>query len=567
MKIKEEDKQAIQQAVSHKLALYSVEKARRAWAYENRIKYYNGEILPEVSKGHEQITSKLCAAIADKMSSYIGTNVFSVNITSKDITNEIENEFAQLAERYINDIFLSSDKDLWFLEANEVASRLGDGVIATEIRNGLPYHYAVSNPGNVYFGWKTDNYKELEWWAYEYGITPEAAMDRFKEKLEPGAPTNKEISSSSFVRTARAIYDLAKETIARREDNEAKYVRIIDFHSFIDITDEDGEVLIPKFSNVVLANGEAFELNKGKAKNMYHFVANTFPGMATGVCDFEHSADLVMKFDKKLSEEADAVSQAVYHKYVTTDKNIEKIRQLLQPNKSQIIRLQDENQELKVLNLQGNSFNSEPLLKNILNIIRTLSGLQELGQDQVSPNISGRALAMVFQGTIQQTIKKRIRWESLIKDMVVDDLYIVSESNKDLKAAFFDEDNNFKFNINISWPEVLESDKHTKIANVVTMRSGQVPLVSEHTARQMLEIADPVMEERRVNQEMEKRVKFQQELQGSMMQPSEGEGPILNEEDNQGEGIASSQGQAGTAQIGGMSSDGARAQQDNNERR
>lgn len=563
--LSEELREILSTKVANKLSLYSKEKSARELACSTRVAYYSGEIEPKVGVGHEKIVTQLCASIADKMAAYIGVNTPDINILSKDISDDAQNLMAQTAEDIEKDILESSDKDEWFLEANETGSRLGDGIVVTEVKNGIPKHYAINKPQNVTFGWKTDNYKELEWWAFDFGITPEQAMERFKEELP--ATSNLESGGDNYVldRSRFSIYQLGVSLLGKRDNNnKPMFVKITDFHTFVDIKDDTGNVIVPADSNIVLANGKVMEVNEGKAKKLYHFIGNTFPGSPTGVCDFENSAELVTMYEKKLSEEADAVSQSVYHKFITTDGNLEKLKQKLTPNKSQIIKLQDENTVFKTLDLQSNSYNSEPLVKNIMNIIRTLSGLQELGQDQISPNISGRALAYVFQGVIQSVNKKRKRWEKLLKDMVVDDLSIVTKGTEFYKS-FFDEKGNFKFKVTITWPDVLDSDKATKIANVLNMRNGQNPLISAYTARNELGVADPTMEEKRVDVEMQKNLEFQKELQGELAQPSSPTGPIMDESMNQPEqGIASTPGSGGTAQMAGTSAQGAVNQSNQN---
>lgn len=557
MMLNELNQDKISTAVNNKIAIYSAEKKARELACSTRIAYYSGEIEPKVGVGHEKIVTQLCASIADKMSAYIGVNPPDISILSKDISDESQNLQAQTAEDIIKDILESSDKNIWFLEANENGSRLGDGVIATDVVDGIPVHYSINKPQNVTFGWKTDNYKELEWWSYDFGITPGQAMDRFNEEFQANDTLDTNGDNVVIDRNRFSIYALGQMLLGKRDNNNKPlFVRITDFHTMVDIK-EDGKVIVPANSNVVLANGKAMEVNEGKAKKLYHFVGNTFPGSPTGVCDFENSAELVTMYEKKLSEEADAVSQSVYHKFITTDNNLQKLVEKLTPNKSQIIKLQETDTVFKTLDLQSNAYNSEPLVKNIMNVIRTVSNLQELVQDQISPNISGKALAYVFQGVVQTVSKKRARWEKILKDLVVDDLFIVTKGTK-YQDTFFDSKGNFKFKVTINWPDILESDKSTKIANVLNMRNGQTPLISAYTARNELGVADPNMEDKRVEIEKQKELEFNQALQAEMAQPSEPTGPIMNESMNQpGEGIASSEGNPGGAQTSGMSSQGA----------
>lgn len=553
-------REKIRQSINSKLALYSTEKDNRMYAYAKRIDYYNGLIKPLVSPGHEEVNSRLHSAIADKISAYSGTNAFDINITAKDITNEADMTMAQTAEDIEKDVLDASDKDVWFLNCNETADRLGDGLVTTEIRDGMPYHESIEKPENVYFGWRTDNANELEWWAYEYGITPEAALDRFKERLTPNTEINRiALDQPSERNTLAGIYDLVISTLTQRQDTTPKFVKLTIFNTFIDIKDREGKVIIPADSQVILANGTPYEIHEGKAKQLYHFKAFTSPGLPTGVCAFETSANLVVHLDKKLGEQSDASAQAVNPKFVTTDSNIERMKQRLVPNRSQIIKKQDKETVLELLKMDTNAYSPEPLIKNLINFIRNNSGLQELAQDQISPNISGRALAYVFQGIIQIVSKKRVRWSKIIKDMVVNDLWLFSEGKPEIRKAFF-EGPNFRFKVNVIWPEVMENDKATKIANVLNLTNAKI--ISKHTAMSQVDVADPTMEQKRVDLETAKELEYQQALQQELQQPSEPTGPIMNESMNQeGEGIASQPNSAGSAQTAGMSPQGAANQQ------
>jgi hypothetical protein len=557
------EQEQIRLAIKQKLQLYSTEKDNRMYAYAKRIDYYNGLIKPVVNFGHEEISSRMCAAIADKISAYSGTNAFDINLTARDITNEAEMALAQTAEDIEKEILEASDKDLWFMNCNETADRLGDGLVTTEMRDGMPYHENIEKPENVYFGWRTDNANELEWWAYEYGITPEAALDRFKERLTPSSDIDGlALNTATGKNTLAGIYDLVMSTLTQRQDTTPKFVKITIFNTFIDLKDQSGKIIVPAGSQVVCANGTPYETHKGKAKDLYHFKAFTSPGLPTGVCAFETSANLVVHMDKKLGEQSDASAQAVNPKFVTTDSNIERMKQKLIPNRSQIIKKQDKETVLELLKMDTNAYSPEPLLKNILNFIRTNSGLQELGQDQISPNISGRALAYVYQGIIQIVSKKRIRWSKILKDMVVNDLYMFTEDKPEMRKAFFD-GKNFKFKVNIIWPEVLENDRATKIANVLNLTNSKI--ISKHTAMTQVDIADPTMEQKRIDLETAKELEYQQALQQELQQPSEATGPIMNESMNQeGEGIASTPNNAGSAQTAGMGPQSSINQQNQN---
>ena len=556
------NREKIGNAIKSKLSLYSQEKLSRTYAYAKRTDFYSGAIKPVITQGHELISSRLCATIADKMAAYAGTNCFGVSITSKDITNEADNIMAQSAEDIISEIMSGSNKESWFLSANEVASRMGDGIVTMEDVDGIPYFEAVEKPENVTFIWKTDNFHELEGWAYEYGITPDAAKDRFKETLTSDGTLSLLDQEISTPNALRGLYDLAVDVLTQRKDNSAKFVKITLFNTFIDIYCED-KVVIPANSMVVMGNGIPFEIYPNKAKKLYHFKANTFPGLPTGVCDFETVAALVADYDKNISQQADAVSQSVNHTYKTTDSNIEKLKQRLNPNKTQIIKMQDASTVFEVLNKRVNAYDAEPLSKNIMNAIRTNCGLQELNQDQISPNVSGRALSYVFQGVIQSVTKKRVRWTPLCKDMVIDALRMFTEDKPDMKKAFFDADGVFKFKVNITWNDVLESDKATKIANILNLKNAKI--ISGYTAMDKADITDPNMEQKRIDLETQKDLEFQQQLQGKLNQPSTPTSPIMNESMNQpGEGIASGPGNAGGAQTSGMSSQSANNQLNNN---
>jgi len=553
---------ALKVKMGGKLSLYEKERRNRSFYYDLRKKYYAGEIQPEVGEGHERINSQMAAAIADRMSAYAGTNCPDINFRSKDITNDPDNMGAQIMESAIREVLNACDFPQVFADANYTASWSGDGFIVTETRKGIPYHYEISRPGNVMVGWKTDNYKEIEWWAFIYGLTPEQAKSIFDEDFQPMMNELEQDNVVEGERTGKRLFGLPfTSKTAHMEDKGGKYVKITDFHTFIDIDDE-----VKAGDNIICVNDMPVELNKGQAKQLRHFLANKFPQSPTGISDFEHCAHMITMYDKKLSEEADAVSQGVYHKLVTNDRNVAKLQERFKPGKTQIITLADENSKLDVLQLNSQAYNSEPLIKNLLNIIRSTSFLQELGQDQVAPNISGRALTMIYQGVIQSVQKKRVRWTMILKDMVVSDIEILAKEDAALKNVAFDENGMFRYDIEVVWPEVLEQDKQTTVTLVQAMRQGQTPLISDITARQMVGIADPVAEGKRVEQELDMKVKAQL-AQANQIKSGMSTGPqkpILSESQNQPEqGVPSGQGMAGSAQDQ-ITPEGAAAQQLNN---
>jgi hypothetical protein len=540
------ERMKLRSIIMNKLNLYDQERRERSFHYHLREQFYAGDVRPDVGEGHEEIKTELASAIADKMSAYVGVNAPEINILSKDINDDVLTYEAQVVEEILGDIYDEFFEEM-FLDANEGASRLGDGFIGTDVKNGVPYHYHIERPENVSVIWKTDNYKEHDCWAYIFGITKEAAKEIFKEDF---APIMNEVELSNVIegkRTGKALFGLSLPGRTNK-DRTDKFVKITDFHTYIDLYDEEGKIAIPAGTNVIMVNDMPVETKADKAKNLYHFIANSFPRMSTGTCDFEHSAHMVTMLDKKLSEEADSVSQGVYHKFFTNDRSIAKLQDKFMPNKTQIITGSDDTSRLEVLKLNSNSYNSEPLVKNLLNVIRTTTNLQELAQDQVSPNISGRALALIYQGVIQSVGKKRKRWQRIIKQMVIDDMWMLSESDSKLRQIAFLPDGTFKFRIQINWPEVLEQDKQTIVTTVQAMRQGARPLISTYSAMQKVGIPDPVQELKRIEKERAEDMAFEQAVMGTAMQPSNPEGPILSESQNQGEGIPSMEGMPGSAQ-------------------
>lgn len=547
--------------IDNLLAVYESERSNRSHYYDLRKMFYSGLVRPKVGEGHEQITSELASAIADKMAAYIGTSRPRINLKPFDINSDEELMWAEFWEREFSNVLNNSDFDELYLDTNEVASRLGDGFIVTEIKNGMPFHYGIQRPENVMLGWRTDNFKEIEWWCYFYGLSKQAAKVQFSKEFQE--MSNQSISNIGIVgNTPEDLYGFNNLFNIGVQDpsKNLKMVQIADFHAIEDVSDD-----VKSGDNVVIVNKVPYQMNPGKAKKIYHIIANSLPDSPTGICDFEHAAHLITIWEQELSKQSDVNTQGSYPKYITTERNTKQIEAGLKPGKTQVIKVSDEpNAKFDVLKTQNSTYNAEPLIKNILNIIRTTTHLQEIGQDQISPNISGKALTMVYQGVVQTVTKKRIRWNKIFRQMVLDDIDEMTKTDKVMRQTAFDENGNFKFDIEVIWPEVMEQDKASRIATVQSMRQGQTPLVSSYTAMQMIDIPDPIQEEKRIKKEMAENMAYQQALVGTEMQPSNPQGPILTESDNQPtEGVASSPGLAGSAQQS-ISPEGQTAMQANN---
>lgn len=490
-----------------KIAVAEAQLGNRKLLYELRRGFFEGTIKPEIERGHDYISTELTRTIAQRMASYFMGNLFSIKLKSQDVSDEESVALATIGNAIVDELYNNNAEFMeMMLEFAESSSVMGDAFITGGWEDGNPVHKLIANPAGVGIQFKDDQFKEYASWCYSQGVDVDTIDTIFGVRVSAN-PTYLATYGSGTVNTQNNPYGISSSRMLEggylkgdARNNMAKYTVVHD------ILEGTRTQLFNDYAYFADTNNEI----------LYHFKANAEPGRPYGTCDFESAAQLVMKMEEKLSEESDVVSQGSHQK-ILTDQNPADIQRMWKPNRTQAFQIRkrsDGSGYMEILKTNDNVVGNEQFLRTLLNLIRTNSGLQELGQDQIAANVSGRAIQYMFQG-VQLIVKsKQIRLNAMLNRMVRDDFTMIADHDAEIKKAFFDKDGKFKLRIDVKYPPVLEQEEQIRISNIQLMRQGVVPLMSDQTARALLSdyIDDPTEEAKRVVQEAEVKNKLQAEM-------------------------------------------------------
>lgn len=497
-KISEAKRPDVTREVIGRMYTARTEHANRQLLYSLRRGYYDGTIRPTVDRGHDLIYTQYAPVIVDKMAAYLMGNGLTIKLKVANISDKEQTVAAEYANAIANRLYNDNyDFTLALYNMVHTSGLYGDGIFATEEVDGIPVHYSLDNPQNVILGFRDDQFEALDFYAFDKNVSVEYVKETYGIDVSP-MPLTKDgfvqgtLNSQLNPFGQGGPQDLSYTGAAKNVDATTNMAKYTCFYDFI------------KGERVQLFNDEA-RFKDNKIVPVYHFVANRSIGEPFGQSDFEEVAHIITKIDEKLSEQSDAVSAGVHHK-ILTDQNIDEISKKWKANKTQAFKVPGGANpgRFEILNTSTNVQNSELLLNTLMNTLRTGSGLQELGQDQIAANVSGRAIAYMFQGVVQRIKTKRLRLNALLRQLVIDDFEYMARNDPQLRKVAFDKDGLFKFKVDIKYPPVLEQDEQIRISNIQTMRQGKTPLISDYQARLLLSdyVDDPNEEAARVDMEI-----------------------------------------------------------------
>jgi hypothetical protein len=544
----------VSKEIQAKLNRLNSDKGRRSILYDLRKGYYDGTIKPVVERGHDLIYTQFAATIVDRFAAYMMANGFTIKLKPTDVADPVQVSNAVFVNSLADDLYNNSpDFQYQAYLLAFLGGLYGDSFLGTKIVDGVPEHYTVAQPHNVMLGFRDDNYNEFDYYAYEQGMSVDAIEQVYGIKVSATSMPSKPGYVYGSMNTHRNPFGDTGDNINEARtapDTDSNMASVVVVHDFI------------TKKRTQLFNGKAYFQDE-ELSNFYHYVGNFDPNNGYGVSDFETCAQLITKLEQKLSEESDAVSHGTHLKIIT-DRNAKELQEKWKPYKTQAFEVPSTpkgNGRLEVLNTNISTYSSQQLVAMLMNILRTNSGLQELGQDQIAANVSGRAIAYMFQGVILKIKAKRMRFNSIMTQMVIDDLEIIAKENPELKKMCF-KDGKFQFKINVKYPPVLEQDEQIRLANINLMSTGDEPLISKYSARQLIldYIDDPLEEEKRIQQEkdaiMERQAKLAAAQAAAAAKSAPGgpasitPGGMDTATADQGQGVPSTPGNAGGAQQG-----------------
>lgn len=512
--------------------------------YDLRKGFFDGTIRPTVERNHDVVCTQYAATIVERFAAYAISNGFVIKIKPEDISDESQVMAAEMLNRVIdkmyneNDEFLLHCYNLFFY-----AGLYGDGYLGTDIKDGIPSHYSILQPQNIFLRFDDDNYNSFNAYMYERGVDTEVVKNTYGIDASPYALSHPGYTYGS-INTHENPYGLPKNGNFANQSYKVNFdphnmSKVTVFHDFIN------KKRIQFVNDMPIMADSTLE-------NLYHLVGNFDPNNPYGISDFETVSNIITKLEEKLGEESDAATGAVHHK-ILTDQNVQEIQQRWDPRKTQAFRVPNLPQpgRFEILNTAVNTYPMGQYIDQLMNILRTGSGLQELGQDTISANVSGRAIAYMFQGVTQKIKTKRIRFNTIVKQMVIDDMEILAKNDKDLRDAAF-ENGTFRLKIDVKYPPVLEQDEQIRISNLQTMTAGG--LISKYSARLHLSdyIDDPSEEAKKIQSEKEEEIMNEQKLQRAT-QPQASAQSVAPAEmgpeaiGGEGTGQVSTEGNAGTA--------------------
>lgn len=565
-----DEEQNLVLTIKQKRAMWAVEHSNRRIKTEGMRRLIKGEqtqiaVQDAMGRTKRKVKIPLSFAILETLAQFFGSTPSSIDIEPPPGYHDNPEEIikAQQRENVIRMWMRENHFDAEFSIFGKTSSWFGTGCFRMTDFQGIPMVQAIERPENVIFGWKSDDFKELEYVIFEYFLSPWQVKKEYNVDVKLNAKG--EIERNKSLLPGGGRWNIA----GRRTD-----------HS--EVFGADGKTpvseYVPKgFVKVQLYIDDEIEcvvVNEGHIKNyvrhnygfvpFYPFRNIIMPGEPTGESDYVAATDLEEHFIHQLDLLNEGAAENMKQVWVTNSMKVKKEDlKTDETNRNLLIKLDSKrNEEFK--NVSPTTKVDLAQLAENANITKNLIHQFSFFPEQlffaadIPSSLSGKAIRMIYSRITNLIKSKRMALEPVLDSMIRDAVHIMRTRGPQEMRVLFDEE--FTNPIIFQWGELLPEEKSTLISNAVTAKNSG--LISTYTARKMIGSSDPSFEDFmiRVEKSQEMLAQEQQQEMGIVPGPGNGQQPgpvgvpgerIPSEEAGEmgGEGIPASEGEPGSSAV------------------
>lgn len=412
-------------------------QARARWEssepYQSRIvakyrklhHYYNprdGDHWPEdeeLRPGKIHITSNLCKAAVD-VDSRLQSIPPRITIPVSTLTPD-QRRRAEAAEALLLQWLDLSGFEKWFWELCQVKSIYGKGVLKPYWDDGLKRGdvSVVDNPANLRIGWGSSDYQVIDWAAYQYNLSYQAAMERWDNlQIRPGRRKNE---------PPHVIVDGGdhEDPLGQKDDSftrpfyrehseyERTHVRVWDYW----YKRKDGTVM-----NATLVEGKIVDgpHERGELPDIPYIVIEQDhePGNPEGVSSIDPIMDLQDEFNRLLSHGLQHIADDVGPAWYLRGPSADTVESGIVPRSGEVTGVGEN--EPGVWPKAVQIFPIQEMLAEIWNEFHRLTGLPEILFGQTpGADTSGRAIAIQVEAAANRLDPRRRRLYQGLKELLV----------------------------------------------------------------------------------------------------------------------------------------------------
>ncbi len=460
------------QEIEEKMNTVQDEVSMRQSKYIEARNMYNGSedtFWPGQNKAPGKFKSvfNYFKVITDKFTSMLSNPLYDFEAKMEDPKDKIEREAAEKREKFIHRVYDDNDWPVQFNRGAKNGSMMGDTFFKIWLtgkgKDAEIKLKSINIPDNVYIGFKTNDYDEMEWLAYKNKMSTAQVHEKYGIMIE--ARVNDDIEGVP--------------------SNNQPMVNVIDYW--------DDKQHIVYAGNQMLQKPE---------KNTYGFIPFVFipndetPGTPFGTNDLDVVKDAVLDYGYMLCDQGDLLKSFVNPKIKM--KNMPRIPKNYfnntGGNNAQVFGLRDK-QDMEYLQWGGNIWPMREHLGALLENIFRLSCLPAVAfGEQIGSVITGFGLSIQYHATLQKVSNKRTRWDSGLRMI---NSYILRLAEKiDPEAKAFVKG---QYDTKIIWPEVLPKDSDKHVMNTINKLNAGV--YSKESSMKDMGIQAPSDEKEMIAQE------------------------------------------------------------------
>lgn len=322
-------------------------------------------------------------------------------------------------------------------------------------------------PQNYRAGWSDTNFRDRDYDAYVYQISPTQAYQQYGHLLSPGmafetTTNNYPFGDTGTGNTADPLDQSTATTYPKQ--TEKQMVTVVDFTGILDgYTVKNGNVVQCKrgeekpFSALVVGRYIVQLITEEKLLPRYYIINNReIPRRAYGASDLtEACLEINATYIEKMSDYITLTNKSLFPMVMAKGFELSTIPPKRQ--REMTIVPMDVNQTLEVVNLpQAFGFEYDKLLNELKTALIEVSGVGSILFEGAPVNSNSNAALMTQLKPVVDIVEsKQKRWDVALREMFSDALEISAQHDPKLKEALGLDD---YWYFRVEWPPTMRKD-------------------------------------------------------------------------------------------------------------
>lgn len=524
-----------------------------------------GQVVKQ-QEGHILATFNYINRFCQKIAQTLTNNPPRIKVKSKDESNEIETQRAELVESAIYDTLKQNFFfPVIFKRAAINQIRDGDFIIECKVMKDIKGQRIVIGTNEdllkIKVGWDDASGTSFSFVAFEDLWTVEKIKREYGYEAEPMSDSELEKSTHNQGNHLQDQYGLMSTGGGHSEttpsgNNKLPKARITDYWGYEVINDQ------VKVVNLVFINKENVQFVVTDYKEIPKFIGHSqlVAGKPWSMSFIDPLVDAQIELNDRTGEEGDLIRVGSHMKFLAVNMS-DFDPDSVKPGSGQVIFIEGENADFRPLQMTISPFPSADYINRVMEHMFTL-GIPKIALAAGTAPYTGKVGAIQYQPFADLINEYRIQWEVVMEKLIrTIQQYMIDyfpETHSFMKESLYDEASQSYSDgelvvrdIEFDWENVLPLSRSDKVIDASTLRDRSA--ISLHTYLEEAGFRDPGKEIKKIKKEVKDKElmaalpKFQQFAPGTVRAQLDAQKMQIAAQEDQAEMIGMSQPPAKTS--------------------